>query len=81
MPLPEGNRPHNLDVSTLKALPKQREPGWSIKKPAEQQARERLSKPPPERPRQVYASGTLEGLLTFEEIRQFLQLETKEDSQ
>jgi hypothetical protein len=54
MPSPEVNRPYNLDVSTLKVLPK-REPGWGVKKPeepqqpnpAEQQARERLGKPPP----------------------------------
>jgi hypothetical protein len=33
MKSPEG-RSHNLDLSTLKVLPKQREPGWSIKQPA-----------------------------------------------
>jgi len=36
MPSPEGNRPHNLDLSSLKPLPKEREPGWSVKKPESQ---------------------------------------------
>jgi len=58
--------------------------------PAEQQAAERLGKPPPERPRRVYASGTLQGFglntfMTDEEVRQFFnpseQKETKEDRQ
>jgi hypothetical protein len=40
MPSPEGNRPHNLDVSSLKPLPK-REVGWGVKKPESQGIRGR----------------------------------------
>jgi hypothetical protein len=32
MPLPEGNRPHNLDLSSLTPLPNKREVGRGVKK-------------------------------------------------
>lgn len=36
MPSREGNRPYNLDLSSLKPLPNKREVGWGVKKPESQ---------------------------------------------